>query len=211
VSPSLTLTPSRGPDLRVRHISGTACLPMASSASDGYAGDMIRSGALVLLVMLIASGGAPARDAAVTSVCELSKDFPGFRDKVVTARGVYYYGLRQECAEKCKAGLWPSFINLEGGTDETWEALAKSERDVEAEAKRSGKRFELWVTVVGRLQTRARHSALGPCDRKSWGLAGYGHLGGFPAQIIVESFRDIEVRVNPQSPYDYANMYHGPL
>jgi len=161
--------------------------------------------------MLIASGGTPARDAAVISVCELSKDFPGFRDKVVTVRGVYYYGLRQECAEKCKDGLWPSFIDLEGSTNETWAALAKSERDVETEAKRSGKRFELWVTVVGRLQTRAKRSALGPCDRKSWGLGGYGHLGAFPAQIIVESFRDIEVRVNPQSPYDYANMYHGPL
>ncbi|MGA2147281.1 MAG: hypothetical protein ABSH49_20235 [Bryobacteraceae bacterium] len=172
---------------------------------------MIRPGALVLLAMLIASGGTPARDAAVISVCELSKDFPGFRDKVVTVRGVYYYGLRQECAEKCKDGLWPSFIDLEGSTNETWAALAKSERDVETEAKRSGKRFELWVTVVGRLQTRAKRSALGPCDRKSWGLGGYGHLGAFPAQIIVESFRDIEVRVNPQSPYDYANMYHGPL
>jgi hypothetical protein len=172
---------------------------------------MIRSGTLVLLAMLIASRGTSARDAAVLSVCELSKDFPGFRDKVVTVRGVYYYGLRQECAEKCKSGLWPSFINLEGGTDETWAALAKSERDVEAEAKRSGKRFELWVTVVGRLQTRTKRSALGPCDRKSWGLGGYGHLGAFPAQIIVESFRAVEVLVNAQSPYDYANMYHGPL
>lgn len=172
---------------------------------------MIRSGALLLLVMLIASDATPARDAAVISVCELSKDFPGFRDKVVTVRGVYYYGLRQECAEKCKNGLWPSFINIEGGTNETWAALAKSLRDLEAEAKRSRKGFELWVTVVGRLQTRAKRSPLGPCDRKSWGLVGYGHLGAFPAQIIVESFRDIEVRLNPQSPYNYGNMYHGPL
>jgi hypothetical protein len=172
---------------------------------------MIRSGTLVLLAMLIASGGTSARDAAVMSVCELSKDFPGFRDKVVAVRGVYYYGLRQECAEKCKSGLWPSFINLEGGTDETWAALSKPERDVEAAAKRSGKRFELWVTVVGRLQTRAKHSPLGPCDRKSWGMAGYGHLGVYPAQIMVETYRDIEARVNPQSPYDYAHMYHGPL
>jgi hypothetical protein len=171
---------------------------------------MIRSCALVL-AMLIASGGTSAWDGAVMSVCELSKDFPGFQDKVVTVRGVFYYGLRQECAEKCKAGLWPSFINLEGGTDKTWAALNKSESDVEAEAKRSGNRLELWVTVVGRLQTRGKRSTLGPCDRKSWGLGGYGHLGAFPAQIIVESFRDIEVRVNPQSPYDYANIYHGPL
>ena len=144
------------------------------------------------------------------SVCELSKDFSAFRDKVVSVRGVYYYGLRQECPQKCADGPWPSFINLEGGGDDTWQALAKATREVEAEAKRAGKRFEIWVTVVGRLETRATLSPRGPCDRKSWGLVGYGHLGVFPAQITVESFRDIEVRVNPKSPYDYANMYHGP-
>ncbi len=170
---------------------------------------MVRSGAFAILAILIASGGNSAHDASVMSVCELSSDYAGFGDKVVTVRGVYYYGLRQECTQKCKTGLWPSFINLEGGADETWAALAKAERDVEAEAKRSGKRFEIWVTVVGRLQTVAKRSRLGPCDRKNWG-PGYGHLGVFPAQIIVESIRDIEVRVNPQSPYDYANMYHGP-
>jgi hypothetical protein len=31
-------------------------------------------------------------------------------------RGVYYYGLRQECSEKWKNGPWPSFIDLKGGT-----------------------------------------------------------------------------------------------
>jgi hypothetical protein len=84
------------------------------------------------------------------------------------------------------------------------------DREVEAEAKRTGKRLEIWVTVVGRLQTRAKRSPHGPCDRKFWGLPGYGHLGVFPVQIAVESLVDIEVRTNPQSPYDYANMYHGP-
>ncbi len=169
------------------------------------------SGVFVVLTVLIALGGAPARGATVMSVCELSSDYPGFRDKAVTVRGVYYYGLRQDCTETCKTGLWPSFIHLEGGSEDTWAGLARVERDVEADAKRSGKRFEIWVTVVGRLQTRAKRSSLGPCDRTSWGLIGYGHLGVFPAQINVESFRDIEVRVNPKSTYDYANMYHGPL
>lgn len=143
------------------------------------------------------------------SVCELSKDFPAFRDKVAAVRGVYYYGLRQECPQKCTSGLWPSFINLEGADDATWADLAKAEREVESEAKATGKRLEIWVTVVGRVQTRAKRSSFGPCDRKSWGL-GYGHLNAFPAQIVVESFRDIEVRVNPKSPYDYAHMYYGP-
>jgi len=166
---------------------------------------------MVLLAMLAVSGDVAAESATVRSVCELSKDFPGYRGKVVTVRGVYYYGLRQQCAGKCAVGLWPSFINLEGGTDNAWAAIAKVERDVEAEAKRTGKRFEIWVTVVGSFQTRARTSPVGPCDWKSSRFPGYGHLGAFPAQIIVKMFRDIEVRENPQSPYDYANMYHGAL
>jgi hypothetical protein len=170
---------------------------------------MVRCGVLLLLAVLITSYATPTSTGAAMSVCELSKDFPRFRDKVVTVRGVYYYGLRQECPQKCTDGLWPSFINLEGGGNATWVALAKANEDVEAKAKQTGNRFEIWVTVVGRLQTRGKRSSLGPCDRKSWGL-GYGHLNAYPAQIMIQSFRDIEVRVNPQSPYDYAHMYHGP-
>jgi hypothetical protein len=149
------------------------------------------------------------------SVCELSKDFSRYRDKLVTVRGIYYYGLRQDCAYKCAGGpwpsfgRWPSFIDLEGGSDATWVALTKTDRRVEAEAKRTGKRFEIWVTVKGRLNAKSMRSPFDPCDRNTWGT--YGHLGAFPAQITVESLRDIEVRSNPQSPYDYANMYHGPL
>jgi hypothetical protein len=172
---------------------------------------MLRSGVFLALAVLIPSEGTPApASPAVMSVCEISTDFPSFRDKPVAVRGVYYYGLRQECSQKCAGGLWPSFINLAGGADATWAALSKAEHTVETEAKTTGKRFEIWVTVIGRLQTRARHSPLGPCDRKSWGLTGYGHLGAYPAQIDVDSFRHIEVKVNPQSPYDYSNMYHGP-
>jgi hypothetical protein len=87
---------------------------------------MVRSGVL-LLGTFLASATAPTPNASVMSVCELSKDFARFRDKVVTVRGVYYYGLRQECIEKCEVGLWPSFINLEGGTDEAWTAVAKAD------------------------------------------------------------------------------------
>jgi hypothetical protein len=172
---------------------------------------MVRLGAFLMLTMLISSDDAPFTDAPM-SVCDLSNDFPGNRDKVVNVRGVYWYGLDQKCSQKCTDGVvWPSFINLKGGSDADSAALGKALREVEAEAKRTGKRFELWVTVVGRLQTSVKRSPLGPCDEGSWRRAGYGHMGSFPAQITVESLRDIEVRENPQSPYDYAHMYHGPL
>ena len=169
------------------------------------------------LIALVAVTCTPAAPVQMMSVCELSKDYPRFRDKVVTVRGVYYYGLRQECAQTCSSGIWPSFINLDGGTEVTWANIAKTEREVEIEAKRSGKRFEIWVTVTGRLLTRSTFWDKGSqCDWAKigpgrYGQPGYGHLGAFPAQIQVERFSSIEVKQNPKSPYDYANLYHGPM
>ena len=67
------------------------------------------------------------------------------------------------------------------------------------------------MTVTGRLETMARLSRLGPCDKAGSRYFGYGHLGVFPARLVVQSITDIEVRENPKSEYDYANMYHGAL
>jgi len=141
-------------------------------------------------------------------VCELSKDYGAYRGKVVAVRGVYYYGLRQTCPQKCAEGPWPSFLNLEGAAGNgTFDALSTVVRSVELEAKK-GKRFEVWVTAVGQLETSPSPPA--PCDMAARKFRGYGHLSAFPAQITVSSFRDIEVKENPKSEYDYANMYHGP-
>jgi hypothetical protein len=147
------------------------------------------------------------------TVCELSSKLPEYRGKRVAVRGVYYYGLRQECPNSCAGGVWPSFLNLvtvgETGSN-IWEALTHLEQAVERKAK-TGRRFEIWVTVVGDLQTNAQRSAVGLCDQVGSHTFGYGHLGAFPGQIVVRRFIDIEVRVNANSPYDYGNMYHGAL
>jgi hypothetical protein len=159
----------------------------------------------------------PSPDTAAMSVCDLSRDYRRFQDKLVTVRGIYYYGLRQECAQKCSSGIWPSFINLEGGSEEMWADIAKTQRQVEVEAKQTGKRFEIWVTVAGRLLTRSAFWNKGSqCDwarigTSGFGPTGFGHMGAFPAQVQVEGFHSIEVKQNPKSPYDYANVYHGPM
>jgi hypothetical protein len=138
----------------------------------------------------------------VITVCELAMALPSYDGKVVSVRGVYYYGaLRQHCEPKCKVGDWPSSIFLVGGGN--WENLDIAERKLEMEAKSTGKRFELWVTVSGRLQTKLKPSALGPCVT-SFPAYGGPPLGFFPAQISVQRFTDIEPRENPQSPYDYS-------
>jgi hypothetical protein len=150
----------------------------------------------VVLVLIAAWICAPAPVVRVFSICELAKDFPAFHGRVVAVRGIYYGSVVQKCPEQRAVGSWPSSISVYGGnSDAVWEQLAKTLRNVQSEAKHSTKRFEIWVTVVGRLQSKSRH---------------YGHLGASPAQIDVVSFRDIEVKENPASVYDYANMYTGP-
>jgi hypothetical protein len=162
--------------------------------------------ALVSLLVIAASGQQPPEPPAL-SVCELSKDYGAYRGKVVAVTGVYYHGLRQTCPQKCAEGPWPSFLDLVGAENNTFDGLSKVERSVELEAKK-GKRFEIWVTAVGQLETSLSPPA--PCDVAGRRFRGYGHLSAFPAQITVSSFRDIEVKENPKSAYDYANMYHGP-
>jgi hypothetical protein len=141
------------------------------------------------------------------SVCELSKDYPGWNNKVVTVRGLYWSGLRQDCPQKCATGLWPSFIYLkmvqQSGLNDAVRTAATGAL--------TGKHLEVWVTVTGRLQTSMRPSVLGPCDRASWGVPGYGRRGAFPAQIIVSRFVNIELKENPQSPYNYGAMNHPPM
>ena len=173
---------------------------------------MPRSMAALLLVVVATSCGRPRLNPAVMTVCDLSRDYAAFRDKLVAVRGVYYYGLRQDCPQKCVTGPWPSFLDLipASRTDEaSWAALERVQRSVEAAAKQ-GKRLEIWVTAVGELRTRARHSPLGPCDKIGSEYYGYGHLGAAPAQLVVRRFDNVEIRTNQGSPYDYGNIYRGP-
>jgi hypothetical protein len=173
---------------------------------------MIRQLAFMLAAVIVFSGGNQGQTVEPKmTVCELSRDFTIYRDQRVSVRGVYYYGLRQTCSQKCTGVgvVWPSFINLQGGDNRTWAALEEASRRTESQAKQTKRRYEVWVTITGRLKTFAGRSFLGPCDIRGWGT--FGHLGQFPAQIDVESIGDIHVKENPGSPYDYGNMYHGPL
>ncbi len=171
---------------------------------------MTRPVAALVILLAIAASGQQRPGPRLLSICELSKDYGAYRGKLVAVRGIYYYGLRQTCQQKCADGPWPSFVTLVGVGNNGFDGLAKVEQTVELEAKK-GKRLEIWVTAVGQLETMADLSPLGPCDKVGSRYQGYGHLGVFPAQISVSSFRDIEVKENPKSTYDYGNIYHGAL
>jgi len=162
----------------------------------------------LLLIGMAGCGQSPSH-LTVMTVCELARDFTRYRNRVVAVRGVYFQGLRQECPQTCATGPWPSFLDLVGSdtvAGTIWDGLARAERIAEQEAKQ-GRRVEVWVTVIGKLNASERHSPIGPCDRVA--NSGFGHLGVFPAQIVVEAFNDVQVTPQPDSPYDYGHIYRG--
>jgi hypothetical protein len=146
------------------------------------------------------------------TVCDLFKSPLAYRGKIVSITGVYWGGLRQSCVEPfVTAGhAWPSAINLTDSqaaaqrgnpvpfeTDyRSWDELDKT---VIREAK-AGLRGAIWVKMTGQLRT-----LLGD-DRSVVG--GYGHLGVFPAELVVERVSDIEIKSDP--PYDYREILRGP-
>jgi DDE superfamily endonuclease len=137
----------------------------------------------------MAGCGQPPSYNTVMTVCQLSRDFTAYRNRIVAVRGIYFDGLRQECPQTCATGPWPSFVNLVGSDaagDAIWVELAKAERTAEHEAKQ-GRRVEVWVTARGKLNASERRSPIGPCDRIV--NSGFGHLGVFPAQIVAETFK----------------------
>jgi hypothetical protein len=179
-------------------------------------------GFTALFAVVLTGCGLRQLSPAVISVCELSRDFSGYRGKLMAVRGVYFNGLRQNCPQTCTAGPWPSFVDLVGLDhkissqppvgfileDAGWAALDIAERAAERGAKQ-GRRVEVWVTVLGRLKANPRRSHAGPCDIVVNG--GYGHLAAFPAQLVAEGFSDIQVIPNANSPYDYSQIYRGAL
>jgi hypothetical protein len=167
----------------------------------------VRITALVLIGM--AGCSQPPSHTTVMTVCELSRDFTTYRNRVVAVRGVYFHGLRQECPQTCATEPWPSFVDLVGSDaagDTIWSELAKAERKAEQEAKQ-GRRVEVWVTVIGKLNASEWRSPIGPCDRSV--NSGFGQLGVFPAQIVVEAFNEVQAIPQPDSPYDHGHIYRG--
>jgi len=141
-------------------------------------------------------------------VCDLLKDVEHYRGKMIAVRGIYWYGLREPCRSPIIAAdrQWPSAVNLidvrgavTGGfavdfqTDQrSWDAL---DMFVAREAK-AGHREQIWVTVIGLLQS--------PDPSSGRILGGYGHLGAYPAQLVVKRVSDIKVKAEPT--YDYRQL-----
>ena len=116
------------------------------------------------------------------------------------------------CAKQSRTRRFHVLYDRIYRSDVLWEAWrrVRSNGGGRLEAKK-GKRLEIRVTAVGQLRTTAKRSPLGPCDEIGSGDFGYGHLGAWPAELVIQHFSDIEVKANPNSPGDYGKMYHGAL
>jgi hypothetical protein len=144
----------------------------------------------------------------------LFANLPSYQDKIVTVRGIFFFGLRQrDCPHEFAPGnyKWPTALNLVDSsypadkhespvgfmTDEAslngLELLAVSQG-------RMGRREEIWVTIQGRLRGPQRQIRPGV----KGGVGGYGHLGVFAAELVVK--RVLDVQIKPQPTYDYSEM-----
>jgi hypothetical protein len=144
------------------------------------------------------------------TICELLKNVQAYRGKVVAVRGIYWYGLRQSCAEPLVTGghAWPSALNLvdtAAARSEAETPAFKTDRSswdrldelVVREAK-AGQREEIWATVVGFVRAPVTYIRDGKV------VGGYGHLGAFPAELVVEHISDVSIM--PAPTYDYREL-----
>jgi hypothetical protein len=148
---------------------------------------------------------------AIISICDLFKDLTRYRGELVTVRGIYWHGLRQPCPDSFVTldHKWPSALNLVDSdlvatqgqnvpfkTDrKSWDVLD----EITLREIREGRHEEIWVTAVGKLRTPEGYI------RDDGRVAGgYGHLGVFPAELVVQRVFDIEIKATPT--YDYGLM-----
>lgn len=141
------------------------------------------------------------------SVCDLFNHPARFDGRIITVKGVYYAGLRDpSCSAVVStlAGDWPRAVDLMDS--KTAAAVGESavrfstdrpscdslDRVAIDEGKR-GHRSEIWVTVLGLFR--------GSLDPLGTPRQLYGHLGQFPAEIVVEKICDKKTVDRPT--YDY--------
>lgn len=144
------------------------------------------------------------------TVCSVLADLKSFTGSKVLIRGIYWNGLRQPCAEPLIFGgrTWPQALNLVTSSFPGVPESAKLKTDIDSwdrldrlvlDEARKKRRGEIWVTVSGIVQGPEKHS-----EGNSVQVGGYGHLGAFPAQLVVERIADVVVKPTPT--YDYGEI-----
>jgi len=145
------------------------------------------------------------------TVCDVLKEPSRYRGRLVTVTGIFWAGLRQSCPEPfvTREHTWPSALNLAHSqlpasaedavsfkTDEkSWDDLLELVRR-EGKARRHE---EIWVTITGQIRAPA-----GYIRKDGQIVGGYGHLGVFPAELVVKRILGTSIKSNPT--YDYGEL-----
>lgn len=101
--------------------------------------------------------------------------------------------------------VWPTAIDLSGSisskgvsTDENAILqVVKILREARAAQQDKSTRVDLWVTVVGVLSIKDHYDG-GPDAHGKLQASGYGHLGTYPAQLVIETMSDPEVSLTKE-------------
>ena len=167
---------------------------------------------VIFLATLCIACARPAADLNKSSdqptktVCDVLRSAPFYNRKIVAVRGIYWNGLSQTCPDSIvtRYGL-PNALNLstsalvrsdEAVSFETDEASWDQLDELVLREARAGHREEIWVTVVGQFRTMDFHDGIP--------TGGFGHLGAFPAELVVERVYDI--KIEPAPTYDYGEI-----
>ena len=136
------------------------------------------------------------------TVCQVLQNPPSYRGKIVRVTGTYSFGLRGCCERPLKVGAheWPSALSVVGTDfpsfgfpapfktdDRSWDQLNL----VLAEQTRAHSKTEVVATILGMI--RAPKSYM----RSNGQIVGcYGHLGVFPAELVVKRVVKISTKVH---------------
>jgi hypothetical protein len=161
-----------------------------------------------LTVVIAMQAGDSQRSRITMSVCDVLTDDPTkLNGRVISVRGVL--GATDEgmwLSGECKTHLvtkglaWGNDLSVyvpaaEENVARSWDRLSDNLKRRHADIKRD----RIWVTIVGRLETRK--SIEDEVVQTPHGLsrAGFGHLGGSAAEINVISVEDVVVERRSQN------------
>jgi hypothetical protein len=156
----------------------------------------------IVIALQAASSERPARVPMTLSVCDVLADDPTkLNGKVIKVKGLLGgtdegTWLTAECTTHLvtKGLAWGNDLSvyIDGSDQKTlrsWEKVGQKLKQLRANLGQD----RIWVTIVGRLETRA--SMDDEVVQMPYGMAraGFGHMGGSPAEINVISVEDVRV------------------
>ena len=164
----------------------------------------LTAGGMVLLMVWGSSQTAPARQQSPLTVCDVLQSLDKYRGRIVEVRGEYDGGeLRASCPPlKTEGYIWISAIQLElpqnsivkeeNPTQWTYD-LSANQAAVDrglAMQRAGGAGTVVMATVAGRLDAREPLMVVTAPGREPTPI-GYGHLGIYPARLILVRITDI--------------------